>query len=59
MGDGKTNDNKCLSEKLSDQVRHLPALVLPINEIPYTVNGKKVSALFLFFRPSLKDVETL
>jgi len=23
-------------------VRHLPALVLPINEIPYTVNGKKV-----------------
>ena len=39
MGDGKTNDKK----KLSDQVRHLPALVLPINEIPYTVNGKKVS----------------
>jgi len=23
-------------------VRHLPALVLPIKEIPYTVNGKKV-----------------
>ena len=24
------------------QVRHLPALVLPVKEVPYTVNGKKV-----------------
>ena len=22
--------------------RHVPALVMPINEIPYTINGKKV-----------------
>ena len=28
------------------QVRHLPALILPITEIPYTVNGKKVMPFF-------------
>ena len=29
----------------NEQVRHLPALILPIKEIPYTVNGKKVATV--------------
>ena len=47
MSDGQEFD-KTIVEHICRQIRttlsarHVPSLVLPIDEIPYTVNGKKV-----------------
>ena len=44
-----------------EQVRHLPALVLPIKEVPYTVNGKKVSSFLhapTFIWTSTKEISS-
>ena len=36
-----------IRQKLS--ARHVPSLILPIEEIPYTVNGKKVNFITVIY----------
>ena len=36
--------------------RHVPSLILPIQEIPYTVNGKKVRLYFNILFDSYTDI---
>ena len=47
MDEGKEFGNDIVSKLKSTirqrlSARHVPTLILPIQEIPYTVNGKKV-----------------
>ena len=47
MAEGQTFDQKLVEQICRDirstlSARHVPSLVLPIDDIPYTVNGKKV-----------------
>ena len=46
-----------IRQKLS--ARHVPSLILPIDEIPYTVNGKKVILILNISYISFYQIKTL